>query len=78
MELKQDNLLFIGLGKDNVTIKKCNLKPDPILFLPLNFQAGSGHNGNNENTIEETQKNTAVRKIALRDYSVRRKGLKKT
>jgi hypothetical protein len=39
------------------------------------FQAGSGYNGNT-NTIEETQKNTAVRKIALRDYSVRRKGLK--
>jgi hypothetical protein len=64
MEQKQDNLLFIGLGKGNKNLIL-------FYFYPLNFQAGSGHNGNNENTIEETQNNTAVRKIALRDYSVK-------
>ena len=48
MELKQDNLLFIGLGKGNKNLIL-------FYFCPLNFQAGSGHNGNNKNTIEETQ-----------------------
>ena len=63
MELRQDNLLFIGLGKGNKNLIL-------FYFYPLNFQAGSEHNGDT-NTIKETQKNTAVRKIALRDYSVK-------